>query len=89
MTGLAADAASGDVRADRRAGAGDHVPGESSMWFFVIGDLIIFGVYFVAYVYYRGQDTDLFLRSQARLNLDIGVVNTSCCSPARSWSLSA
>lgn len=76
MTGLAADAATEDVRTDRRAGARDHVPGETSMWFFVIGDLIIFGVYFVAYVYYRGQDADLFLRSQARLNLDIGAVNT-------------
>ena len=46
------------------------------MWFFVIGDLIIFGVYFVGYMYYRGQDPDLFLQSQARLNLDIGFVNT-------------
>ena len=46
------------------------------MWFFVIGDLIIFGVYFVAYMYYRGQDPDLFLQSQARLNLNIGAINT-------------
>ena len=46
------------------------------MWFFVIGDLFIFGVYFVGYVYYRGQDQAVFLESQARLNLDIGVVNT-------------
>jgi nitric oxide reductase NorE protein len=53
-----------------------HIPGESSMWFFVIGDLLIFGVYFVAYMYYRGQDHDLFLQSQARLNLDIGAINT-------------
>ena len=49
------------------------------MWFFVIGDLLIFGVYFVGYMYYRGQDHDLFLQSQARLNLDIGAINTSCC----------
>nr|WP_183506388.1 MULTISPECIES: cytochrome c oxidase subunit 3 [unclassified Mycolicibacterium] len=46
------------------------------MWFFVIGDLLIFGVYFVAYMYYRGQDHDLFLQGQARLNLDIGAINT-------------
>lgn len=46
------------------------------MWFFVIGDLIIFGVYFVVYMYYRGQDHQLFLESQARLNTDIGAVNT-------------
>nr|WP_228032123.1 cytochrome c oxidase subunit 3 [Mycolicibacterium sp. P9-22] len=46
------------------------------MWFFVIGDLIIFGAYFVAYMYYRGQHPTLFLESQARLDLDIGVANT-------------
>lgn len=54
----------------------NHIPGEPSMWFFVIGDLIIFGVYFVAYMYYRQQDHELFLQSQARLNLDIGAINT-------------
>src|ERR1700733_10120579 len=58
---------------DRRR---DHVPGDSSMWFFVIGDLLIFGVYFVGYMYFRGQNHELFLQSQARLNLDIGAINT-------------
>src|ERR1700761_6154033 len=53
-----------------------HVPGDSSMWFFVIGDLLIFGVYFVGYMYFRGQNQELFLRSQSRLNLDIGAINT-------------
>lgn len=53
-----------------------HIPGDPSMWFFVIGDLLIFGIYFVAYVYYRGQNPDLFLQSQARLNMDIGAINT-------------
>ena len=54
----------------------NHLPGESSMWFFVVGDLIIFGVYFLAYMYYRGQDPELFLQSQAKLNLDVGALNT-------------
>ena len=76
MTDLAAGAPASDVRDGRKANARNHVPGHSSMWFFVIGDLLIFGVYFVAYVYYRGQDQELFLRSQARLNLDIGAINT-------------
>ncbi|MBV5245788.1 cytochrome c oxidase subunit 3 [Mycolicibacterium sp. PAM1] len=60
----------------RKAKGRGHLPGEPSMWFFVIGDLIIFGVYFVVYMYYRGQDHQLFLESQARLNTDIGAVNT-------------
>ncbi|RDH77224.1 cytochrome c oxidase subunit 3 family protein [Mycolicibacterium moriokaense] len=60
----------------RNTKVGRHVPGEPSMWFFVIGDLIIFGVYFVGYMYYRGRDVEVFLASQARLNLDIGALNT-------------
>lgn len=60
----------------REAKTRGHIPGESSMWFFVIGDLIIFAGYFLAYMYYRSHDPDLFLESQARLNLDIGAANT-------------
>jgi nitric oxide reductase NorE protein len=72
MTDLARDVGESRPAADARG----HVPGESSMWFFVIGDLLIFAVYFVGYMYFRGQNHELFLRSQARLNLDIGAVNT-------------
>jgi nitric oxide reductase NorE protein len=46
------------------------------MWVFVIGDLLIFGVYFVGYMYFRGRNHELFLAGQAQLNLDIGAVNT-------------
>ena len=76
MTDLAAGPPAGDVRDGRDVRVRNHIPGESSMWFFVIGDLLIFGVYFIAYMYYRGQEQDLFLQSQAQLNLDIGAINT-------------
>jgi nitric oxide reductase NorE protein len=46
------------------------------MWFFIIGDLLIFGVYFISYMFYRGQDHQLFLEGQQHLNQWIGVVNT-------------
>lgn len=46
------------------------------MWFFVVGDLLIFAVYFVGYVYFRGRNQDLFLAGQARLNLAVGTANT-------------
>ena len=76
MTNVAEESAS-DIRdTGRITPLRNHVPGELSMWFFVIGDLLIFGAYFIGYVYYRGQDPDLFLQSQARLNLDIGAINT-------------
>jgi nitric oxide reductase NorE protein len=56
--------------------ASEYLPGEPSMWFFIIGDLIIFGVYFVCYMAYRGPDHETFLQSQQHLNQSIGVVNT-------------
>jgi nitric oxide reductase NorE protein len=76
MTDVAADSATGVGESRPAAGARGHVPGDSSMWFFVIGDLLIFGVYFVGYMYFRGQHQEMFLQSQARLNVDIGAVNT-------------
>lgn len=51
-------------------------PGQPSMWFFVIGDLLIFGAYFIAYMAYRGQDPTLFLQSQQAMNQGIGAINT-------------
>lgn len=53
-----------------------HLPGEASMWFFVIGDLLIFAAYFLSYMYYRGQDHAMFLQAQAKVNVDIGIINT-------------
>src|ERR1700739_3912033 len=76
MTGVAQGSATGVDQSQPAAGARGHVPGESSMWFFVIGDFLIFGVYFVSYMYFRGQNHELFLASQARLNVDIGAINT-------------
>ena len=74
----------GEVRAitagsdpgDAQALGAGRVPGAASMWFFIIGDLLIFGVYFVSYMIYRGQDQALFLASQQHLDPGIGVVNT-------------
>lgn len=64
------------VTGQSKTGRRNHIPGETSMWFFVIGDFIIFGIYFVGYMFYRGQDQDMFLQSQAQLNVVLGTVNT-------------
>jgi nitric oxide reductase NorE protein len=76
MTDVAEGSATGVDQSRRAADTRGHVPGEGSMWFFVIGDLLIFAVYFVGYMYFRGQNHQLFLASQARLNVDIGAINT-------------
>ncbi|MGV0837835.1 cytochrome c oxidase subunit 3 [Mycolicibacterium thermoresistibile] len=73
MTAVSTDVSVVDPRKAARAG---HLPGESSMWFFVIGDLLIFAFYFVVYMYYRGENHQVFLDSQAKLNTDIGAINT-------------
>jgi nitric oxide reductase NorE protein len=75
MTDVAQSATPG-VGQPQHADARGRVPGDSSMWFFVIGDLLIFGVYFVGYMYFRGRNHELFLAGQAQLNLEIGAVNT-------------
>lgn len=76
MTDVAEGSATGVDQSRRAADTGGHVPGEASMWFFVIGDLLIFAVYFIGYMYFRVQNQQLFLASQARLNVDIGAINT-------------
>lgn len=76
MTGTVTETVAGTGPPEREGMSGRHVPGEPSMWFFVIGDLFIFGFYFVMYMYHRGQDRELFLSSQSKLHVDIGAVNT-------------
>ena len=52
------------------------LPGQGSMWFFVLGDLWIFACYFLCYAYDRGQYHALFSQGQAALSKGIGVLNT-------------
>jgi nitric oxide reductase NorE protein len=53
-----------------------HLPADGSMWVFVLGDLVIFGAYFLIFMIYRNQEHQLFLDSQRHLSLDIGTANT-------------
>jgi nitric oxide reductase NorE protein len=53
-----------------------HLPADGSMWVFVLGDLVIFGAYFLIFMIYRNQNHQLFLDSQRHLSLTIGTVNT-------------
>lgn len=46
------------------------------MWFFVLGDMIIFAAYFVAFLIFRAREHALFDESQLHLDVTIGVVNT-------------
>ncbi len=53
-----------------------HIPGEAGIWIFVLGDMFIFGLFFVIFAYYRSLDIALFQQSQVKLNLNWGALNT-------------
>lgn len=53
-----------------------HLPGEPGVWVFILGDLLIFALFFAVFVYYRAQDPALYLQSQATLNANLGALNT-------------
>lgn len=56
--------------------ADTHLPGDGHMWLMVLGDLIIFGLYFVIYLVFRKLAPEEFLAAQQHLSVSIGVVNT-------------
>ena len=53
-----------------------HLPGDSAMWVMVLGDLFIFGAYFIIFMIYRTMAPAEFLASQQHLSVTVGVVNT-------------
>ncbi|ORX05209.1 cytochrome C oxidase subunit III [Mycobacterium triplex] len=53
-----------------------YLPGDGAMWFFVLGDMIIFGSYFIAFMIFRARETSAFNAAQHDLYLDVGVANT-------------
>ena len=53
-----------------------RLPGEAGIWFFILGDLLIFSVFFAVFLYYCNEDVALFNASQTQLNQGIGVLNT-------------
>jgi nitric oxide reductase NorE protein len=53
-----------------------HLPGDSHMWVMVLGDLVIFGTYFLIFMIHRTMKPADFLAAQQHLDITIGVVNT-------------
>ena len=52
------------------------VPGQPDMWMFVLFESLLFTGYFSVYLVSRTQNEELYLRSQADLDLRFGVFNT-------------
>lgn len=53
-----------------------RIPGDVHMWVFVLGDLVIFGIYFIVFMAYRIKQHDAFVAAQRHLNVTTGAVNT-------------
>jgi len=53
-----------------------HAIGQGAMWVYIVGDLFIFGGWFVFYLVYRAFDPGTFFASQAQLSQTWGMVNT-------------
>jgi nitric oxide reductase NorE protein len=52
------------------------VPGQPDMSAFVLFETLVFTGYFGFYLFYRARSPELFLHSQAQLDMRIGVFNT-------------
>jgi nitric oxide reductase NorE protein len=52
------------------------MPGEAGIWVFIFGDMLVFGLFFVTYLHYRGGDTSLYVEAQRELNQTLGLINT-------------
>lgn len=52
------------------------IPGEPGVWVFFFGDMVIFVVFFVAYLVERSAVPELFAQSSQELGLGMGVANT-------------
>ena len=62
------------------------VPGQPDMWAFVLFEALVFTAYFTVYVVSRARSPDLFLQSQAHLDIRVGVFNTVVLL-ASSWAV--
>ena len=80
------DAAVTLARENGRAEAARFVPGQPDMWAFVLFEGLVFSAYFTVYVFSRARNPQLFLESQAHLDLRVGVFNTLVLL-ASSWSV--
>ncbi len=53
-----------------------HLPGEAGIWVFIFGDMMVFSLFFITFLVGRGQNAELFDRSQTHLSQTFGALNT-------------
>lgn len=55
---------------------GRRVPGEGGIWIVLFGDMLVFGVFFVTFMYERVRAPEVFDQSLRMLSIGIGLTNT-------------
>lgn len=53
-----------------------HLPGEAGIWLFIFGDMMVFSLFFIVFIYSRGNNIELYNSSQAHLSQFMGAFNT-------------
>lgn len=53
-----------------------RIPGEAGTWVFLLGDMLVFGVFFGTFLVARSRDPELFDRARATLHIGIGLADT-------------
>lgn len=52
------------------------LPGDFAIWIFIFAELLVFGVFFLAYAFTRASNVELFNQYQQHLNRESGAINT-------------
>jgi nitric oxide reductase NorE protein len=53
-----------------------RLPGESGVWVFILGDLMVFGLFFLTFAYYRNENPALYGEAHRSVNQAFGLINT-------------
>lgn len=53
-----------------------RLPAEEGVWVFILGDMMVFGLFFGIFLFYRSFDVETYILSQAKLNQSYAVINT-------------
>lgn len=54
----------------------EPLPGDLAIWFFIMAELLVFGVFFIVYVFVRSNNIELFNTYQLELHRIAGAINT-------------
>ncbi|PHR62277.1 MAG: hypothetical protein COA43_00840 [Robiginitomaculum sp.] len=53
-----------------------NLPGSEGVWILIFGDMMVFGLFFGTYLFYRSANIEMYYTSQSSLNEFFGLLNT-------------